>query len=67
MRSYLFLFFLLSSVFSLSAQNMDPELLYDVIKQEADTVAVNGNQFQFLYNEAMLICIYDEMPIVCES
>ena len=60
MRSYLFLFFLLSSVFSLSAQNMDPELLYDVIKQEADTVAVNGNQFQFLYNEAMLICIYDE-------
>ncbi|MEM9076735.1 MAG: hypothetical protein AAGC43_06840 [Bacteroidota bacterium] len=60
MHRYFFFLFLFGSTLSLSAQNMNPELLYDVIKQEADTVAVNGNQFQFLYNEAMLICIYDE-------
>nr|WP_298997898.1 hypothetical protein [uncultured Allomuricauda sp.] len=60
MRSYFFFVFLFGSILSLSAQNMDPDLLYDVIKQEADTVKVSGNSYQFLYNEAMLICIYDE-------
>ncbi|WP_422859463.1 hypothetical protein ACOKFD_00540 [Flagellimonas sp. S174] len=60
MRSYFFFVFLFGSILSLCAQNMDPDLLYDVIKQEADTVKVSGNSYQFLYNEAMLICIYDE-------
>ncbi|PRX55428.1 hypothetical protein [Flagellimonas meridianipacifica] len=60
MRNFLLLFLLSGSLLSLSAQNMDPDLLYDVIKQEADTVKVSGNSYQFLYNEAMLICIYDE-------
>ena len=52
--------FLLGTVFSLSAQNMNPDLLYDIIKQEADTIQANGNSYQFLYNNAMLICIHDE-------
>ncbi|MEM9362344.1 MAG: hypothetical protein AAGA43_06900 [Bacteroidota bacterium] len=60
MRNYFLLLVLFGSVFSLSAQNMDPDLLYDIIEQEADTVKVTGNSYQFLYNEAMLICIYDE-------
>ena len=61
MRSrFLSLFFLLGSVLSISAQNMNPELLYQLIEQEADTVQVAGNSYQFIYNDAMLICIYDE-------
>lgn len=61
MRSrFLSLFFLLGSVLSISAQNMNPEILYQLIEQEADTVQVAGNSYQFIYNDAMLICIYDE-------
>ncbi len=59
MRISVLLFFF-GIVFSSSAQNMDPDLLYDLIEQEADTVAVSGNSYQFLYNDVMLICIYDE-------
>ncbi|TAI48326.1 hypothetical protein [Flagellimonas allohymeniacidonis] len=50
-----FLFFV--SGFS---QNMDASKLYDIIEQEADTVKVTGNSYQFLFNESMLVCIYDE-------
>ena len=61
MRSrFLSLFFLLGSVLSISAQNMNPEILYQLIEQEADTVQVAGNSYQFIYNDALLICIYDE-------
>ncbi|WP_435625234.1 hypothetical protein [Flagellimonas sp.] len=60
MRISVLLLFFFGTVFYSSAQNMDPDLLYDIIKQEADTVKVSGNSYQFVYNEAMLICIYDE-------
>ena len=49
--------FTLSSMFS---QNMTPEELMGIIEQEADTVSVQGNTARFLFNDAMLICIYDE-------
>ena len=60
MRNYLLILLFFGQVTFLSAQNMDPDLLYDIIEQEADTVNVSGNSYQFLYNDAMLICIYDE-------
>ena len=56
----LLLCFLFYPLGFLSAQDMDPDLLYDIIEQEADTVNVSGNSYQFLYNDVMLICIYDE-------
>ncbi|SNY99476.1 hypothetical protein [Flagellimonas pacifica] len=42
------------------SQEMTPVKLYEIIKQEADTVKTNGNQHQFLFNNTMLICVFDE-------
>ncbi|MCL6266400.1 hypothetical protein [Flagellimonas myxillae] len=44
----------------LSAQEMNSAKLLEIIKQEADTVQVSGNSYRFLFNEAMLICVFDE-------
>jgi len=44
----------------LNAQLMTPEKLLDIIKMQSDTVAIEGNTARFLYNQSMLICIYDE-------
>ncbi len=52
----LFLF----SIFEASAQGMNSEKLLDIIQAEADTVSVQGNSIRFLFNDAMLICVYDE-------
>lgn len=54
--------FFITSLFSLllSAQEMTPGQLMDIIRQEADTVNIQGNSVQFLFNETILICIYDE-------
>ena len=52
----LFLF----SLFEASAQGMNSEKLLDIIQAEADTVSVQGNSIRFLFNDAMLICLYDE-------
>ncbi len=60
MRNTLVTFFLVLFAFSLSAQEMTPEKLLDIIEQEADTVSIQGNTVHFLFNDAMLICIYDE-------
>ena len=49
----------LGTSFSLG-QDMTPERLMEIIEQQADTVSVQGNSAQFLYNETMLVCIYDE-------
>lgn len=57
------LIFAFAIVFSLNygfSQNMNPKRLLDIIEQEADTLRVEGNTARFLFNEAMLICIYDE-------
>ena len=45
---------------TVQAQEMTAAKLYEIIEQEADTVKTNGNSYQFLFNDAMLICIYDE-------
>ena len=60
MKNHLVTFFLALFAFSLSAQEMTPEKLTDIIEQEADTVSIQGNAVRFLFNDAMLICIYDE-------
>ncbi|MEX0312989.1 MAG: hypothetical protein AB3N18_02340 [Allomuricauda sp.] len=56
---------LLSGIFllffaSVHGQEMTASKLYEIIEKEADTVQVNGNQYQFLFNDAMLICVFDE-------
>ena len=43
-----------------NAQDMTPERLVDIIKQEADTADIQGNSVRFLFNDAILISIYDE-------
>ena len=45
---------------NLQSQSMTPEKLMALIQQEADTVSAQANSAQFLFNDAMLICIYDE-------
>ncbi len=54
--------FFITSLFSLllSAQEMTAERLMDIIQQEADTISIQGNSARFLFNETILICIYDE-------
>jgi len=52
------LFFLLP--FALSAQNMTAERLKELITQEADSVQSQNNMVQFKFNDALLLCIYDE-------
>jgi hypothetical protein len=51
-------FFLLP--FALSAQNMTAERLKELITQEADSVQSQNNMVQFKFNDALLLCIYDE-------
>lgn len=46
--------------FGLSAQEMIPEKLKELITQVSDTVMVRGNSIQFLYQEMPLVCVYDE-------
>lgn len=53
----LLLFFFLSPVRS---QDMRPEKLKELIVQVSDTLQNNGNAFQFMYKQKLMICIYDE-------
>ncbi|MDC6366997.1 MULTISPECIES: hypothetical protein [Flavobacteriaceae] len=57
-------FILFIAVFLIRAlsycQEMNPTKLYEIIEQEADTVQTNGNSYQFLFNDVMLICVFDE-------
>ena len=51
---------LLFFVFGFSySQEMTSSRLIEIIEQEADTTNINGNNIQFLFNDAILICIYD--------
>ncbi|WP_190808358.1 hypothetical protein [Flagellimonas sp. S3867] len=56
----LFSSILLLFMVSVQAQEMTAAKLYEIIEKEADTVKTNGNSYQFLFNEAMLICVFDE-------
>ena len=42
------------------SQEMTSARLMEIIEQESDTLNIQGNSIQFLYNETMLVCIYDE-------
>ncbi len=44
----------------LSAQEMNPDKLKELIVQVSDTLQNNGNAFQFMYRQKPLVCIYDE-------
>lgn len=57
---YLFILFSIVAIESISAQEMNPEKLSDLIRQVSDTVATNGNTIQFMYKDRPLICVYDE-------
>lgn len=39
---------------------MTSEKLKELISQASDTLQINGNSIQFLYQEMPLICVYDE-------
>lgn len=56
------IFILVIGLFSLAltAQQMTSEKLMEIIKAEADTLSIQGNSARFLFNDAVLICIYDE-------
>lgn len=39
---------------------MNAARLLDILEQESDTLRVNGNSYQFLVDNTMLICVFDE-------
>lgn len=59
---YKFLLYLPIFLFSSLSfgQEMTSARLMEIIEQESDTLNIQGNSVQFLYNETMLVCIYDE-------
>lgn len=72
MRNFLFSALLLLSGTALFAQDgtgfsqfnsttgMTGERLYEIIQQEADTTIREENSIRFLFNEVMLICVFQE-------
>ncbi len=58
-RVFLFLT-LLQITFWSQAQEMTGERLVMLLAQESDTIDVQGNTARMLFNERLLICIYDE-------
>lgn len=62
MRNLFFFFSLFTLLNSsvVSAQEMSPEKLMELISQVSDTLQANGNQVQFFYKQRALICVYDE-------
>ncbi|WP_222983809.1 hypothetical protein [Flagellimonas meishanensis] len=59
MRIPILLFALLLSS-SILSQEMDSDKLYAIIERESDTVRIQGNSYQFIINERLLMCIFDE-------
>ena len=61
MRRSLYLLLLLCLLgYSVRSQTMDAERLKELISEVSDTLQNVGNAFQFMYEEKLLICIYDE-------
>ena len=58
MKKLLFLFLCFS--FSAISQNMTVEKLGEIITQSADSVAINGNSWNFNFRDRVLICIADK-------
>ena len=60
MRSLLLLFFSLFAFNTGFSQEMNPDKLLEILQRESDTLQVNGNQYQFLVDNTILICLFDE-------
>lgn len=60
MRNIIIGFILFISFGMLYSQEMTSKRLFEIIEQKADTIKTNGNSYQFLFNESMLICVFDE-------
>ncbi|GMN11859.1 hypothetical protein MTsPCn9_11730 [Croceitalea sp. MTPC9] len=42
------------------SQEMNADSLLEILEEQSDTLKVNGNSYQFLVNDAVLICVFDE-------
>jgi len=60
MRSLLLLVFALSAINIGYSQKMNPDTLLEIMQKQSDTLQVNGNSYQFLIENTMLICVFDE-------
>ena len=60
MRSLLLLLFALFAFNTGFSQEMNPDKLLEILQRESDTLQVNGNQYQFLVDNTILICVFDE-------
>jgi hypothetical protein len=60
MRFSLLLLFTFLTFNSSLGQEMNADKLLEILKQESDTLKTNGNSYQFLLDNTMLICIFDE-------
>ncbi|MGB5818335.1 MAG: hypothetical protein WBG90_02545 [Saonia sp.] len=52
--------FVFISIQSGMAQGMNPERLREIMTQVSDTLQNNGNAYQLMYKDRLLICVYDE-------
>ncbi|WP_394973206.1 hypothetical protein [uncultured Croceitalea sp.] len=60
MRFFLSLFFTFFTFNFSLGQEMNADKLLEILRQESDTLKTNGNSYQFLVDNIMLICIFDE-------
>lgn len=60
MRSLLLLVFTFLAFNTGFSQEMNGDKLLEILQRESDTLQVNGNSFQFLVENTMLICVFDE-------
>lgn len=60
MRSLLLLIFALLAFNTGFSQQMNPDKLLEIMQRESDTLQVNGNSYQFIVDNTMLICVFDE-------
>ena len=60
MRSLLLLIFALLAFNTGFSQQMNSDKLLEIMQRESDTLQVNGNSYQFIVDNTMLICVFDE-------
>ncbi|WP_350289051.1 hypothetical protein [uncultured Croceitalea sp.] len=60
MRLFLAIIFIFLTTSSVISQEMTADKLLAILQQESDTLKTNGNTYQFLVEDVMLICVFDE-------
>lgn len=60
MRLFLVVIFIFLTTNSAISQEMTADKLLAILQQESDTLKANGNSYQFLVEDVMLICVFDE-------